>query len=1170
MRYSGVIDKQINTIAVYLSNVLLNHYKSMKKKCLLGHLFDKIHPKIWKTMKLCCVFVWCFVLAGYGNGRAQNQKISLNLNNVSLYEVFSRIKQQTGIRFLYNVEELGQIEGMNIKAEKESVADVLARLFEGTSLRFVFDDEVITVMRREAPQQQRTNVRVSGTVRDVYHNPLPGVTVRLKGTSLGTSTDAEGAYTLNLPEGQHVLVFTMIGMESHEETVGKRTEIHVTLKEETSEMDEVVVTGYFNQAKNSFTGAARTITAEELQAGGNQNILSALQNIDPSFVKLENNNMGSNPNAIPDFQIRGAGSIGGMRDEYNGNPNMPVFIVDGFETTAEKVFDMDPYRVATITLLKDAAATAIYGSRASNGVVVITTTAPASGKMAISYNGDATFYMADLSAYNLCNPEEKLELEVLAGLYDVEKKSYISVNKYHDQAVMQRAYNWRFANIREGVNTYWLDKPLNGLTIAHKHSLRLDGGNDYIRYAMEVNYNNTPGVMKESGRERLGLGFELQYIYKSLTFRNQLNYSRVKATNSPYGSFSKYTRLNPYVKYKDEDGNYIYELEAEDRRSNLFYIYNPLYNTTLDVRDESRYNDLTDLFGIDWQIIEGLRLKGSFSFTLQNTSADVFKPAKHTDFATYTGDDFDRRGSYSASRGDVFNYDASLVLSYFWQSHKHVINSNLGWNIKQSRTKEFSVTAEGFPNERLDYISFATQYEKNGSPAGDEYTSRLVGFLGNLNYSYDERYLFDFSFREDASSQFGADKRWAPFWSAGLGWNLHNEHFMEAADWLQQFKIRGSFGLTGSQNYDPYQAITTYEYLTQNRYHFAVGAIAKAMGNRNLAWQRTWQQNYGIDLTLWNNRIDISADYYIKTSKDVLTAVTLAPSLGFPSYMDNLGEVENRGYELSLRATLIRDQARKIFWSVNGSAIHNQNKLLKISNALKAYNETQDSELDKDLNSDGEKPDVNRPRVRYVEGASMNSIWVNHSLGIDPATGNEVFVARNGDLVSDWSSANYVIGGCSDPDLEGTFGTNFTWKGLSLNATFRYRIGGQTYNQTLVDKVQDVDPRYNVDKRAFEQRWQKPGDKVRFAAFRNELNGINVAYVTRPTSRFVEDYNYLELATLNLSYEFGTAKLQRYGIKRLKAMFYMNDVFHISNVKQERGITYPFARNFSIGLQARF
>ena len=1143
-------------------------------------MYDKfMKKKHWKktflVMRLSCFLACWLTLSAFGTVFSQQKLVNLKVVAESLSNVLMQIKDQTGVKILYNENLLKNYENINLDLNNVEVEEALRQVLANTRFEYEVTDGVIVVKEKKNSFPQQKTVRIQGKVSDEDGAPLPGVTVLIKGTTLGTATDMDGKYSLSVPEGNYILLFTMVGMKTQEVTLKNQTDLNIIMQHETSEMDEVVITGYFHQAKNSFTGAARTITAEELQAGGNQNILSALQNIDPSFVKLENNQLGSNPNAIPDFQIRGAGSISGMRDEYSGNPNMPVFIVDGFETTAEKVFDMDPYRVATITLLKDAAATAIYGSRASNGVVVITTTAPASGKMAVSYNGDATFYMADLSAYNLCNPEEKLELEVLAGLYDVEKKQYFNYgSKFADQAVMQRAYNWRLANIREGVNTYWLDKPLNSLTVAHKHSLRLDGGNDYIRYAMEVNYNNTPGVMKESGRERLGLGLELQYIYKNLTFRNQLNYSRVKATNSPYGSFSEYTRLNPYVKYKDEDGNYIYELEAEDRRSNTgsykFFIYNPLYNTTLDVRDESRYNDLTNLFGIDWQIIEGLRLKGSFSFTLQNTSADVFKPAKHTDFATYTGDDFDRRGSYSASRGDVFDYDASLVLSYFWQANKHVINANLGWNAKQSRTKEFSVMAEGFPNERLDYISFATQYQKNGSPSGNEYTSRLVGFLGNLNYSWDERYLFDLSFREDASSQFGADKRWAPFWSAGLGWNLHNEHFMEGVDWLQQFKIRGSYGLTGSQNYDPYQAITTYEYLTQDRYHFAVGAIAKAMGNRNLAWQRTWQQNYGLDLTLWKNRIDISADYYIKTSKDVLTAVTLAPSLGFSSYMDNLGEVENRGYELSLRATLIRDQSKKIFWSVNGSAIHNKNKLLKISNALKAYNETSDSELDKEPNTDGKKSEVNRPRVRYVEGASMNSIWVNHSLGIDPATGKEIFVARNGDLVTDWSSANYVIGGCTDSKVEGTFGSNFTWKGLSLNMTFRYRIGGQMYNQTLVDKVQDVDPRYNVDKRAFEQRWQEPGDKVRFAAFRTELNVINVAYVTRPTSRFVEDYNYLELATLNLSYEFGTAKLQRCGIKRLKAMFYMNDVFHVSNVKQERGIDYPFARNFSIGLQARF
>ena len=782
-------------------------------------MYDKfMKKKHWKktflVMRLSCFLACWLTLSAFGTVFSQQKLVNLKVVAESLSNVLMQIKDQTGVKILYNENLLKNYENINLDLNNVEVEEALRQVLANTRFEYEVTDGVIVVKEKKNSFPQQKTVRIQGKVSDEDGAPLPGVTVLIKGTTLGTATDMDGKYSLSVPEGNYILLFTMVGMKTQEVTLKNQTELNIIMQHETSEMDEVVITGYFNQAKNSFTGAARTITAEELQAGGNQNILSALQNIDPSFVKLENNQLGSNPNAIPDFQIRGAGSISGMRDEYSGNPNMPVFIVDGFETTAEKVFDMDPYRVATITLLKDAAATAIYGSRASNGVVVITTTAPASGKMAVSYNGDATFYMADLSAYNLCNPEEKLELEVLAGLYDVEKKQYFNYgSKFADQAVMQRAYNWRLANIREGVNTYWLDKPLNSLTVAHKHSLRLDGGNDYIRYAMEVNYNNTPGVMKESGRERLGLGLELQYIYKNLTFRNQLNYSRVKATNSPYGSFSEYTRLNPYVKYKDEDGNYIYELEAEDRRSNTgsykFFIYNPLYNTTLDVRDESRYNDLTNLFGIDWQIIEGLRLKGSFSFTLQNTSADVFKPAKHTDFATYTGDDFDRRGSYSASRGDVFDYDASLVLSYFWQANKHVINANLGWNAKQSRTKEFSVMAEGFPNERLDYISFATQYQKNGSPSGNEYTSRLVGFLGNLNYSWDERYLFDLSFREDASSQFGADKRWAPFWSAGLGWNLHNEHFMEGVDWLQQFKIRGSYGLTGSQNYDPYQAITT-------------------------------------------------------------------------------------------------------------------------------------------------------------------------------------------------------------------------------------------------------------------------------------------------------------------------------------------------------------------------
>ena len=1131
--------------------IMFNHSNKVMKKNI-----QKLN-RIMIKMKLACLVVLLTCSGLSANVWSQQERINLKLEQVSFVQLFDLIQQKTNLKFVFNHEDVQEFKTNKQDFTSKTVKEILDVVFKGKPLTYeVLADHI--VISRVMEEKKKT---IKGSVVDDTGVPLPGVTIRLKNTQLGVSTDVDGCFTILVPEKDNaIFVFSFVGMITKEVKWNGEENLKVILKQDLKEMEEVVVTGYFNKSKESFTGAARTITAEELQMGGNQNILTALQNVDPSFMKIENNLAGSNPNVVPEFQIRGAGSISGIESEYEGNPNSPVFIVDGFETTAEKVYDMDPYRVASITLLKDAAATAIYGSRASNGVVVITTNAPANGKMQVSYNVDASFYIADLSDYNVCNAVEKLEIEKAAGMY-----TSTAVNQ---QITLNKWYSEKLANIKKGYDTYWLDKPLDAVAVAHKHSLRLDGGNENIRYGIELGYSNTPGVMKESGRRRLALGMELQYIYKGLTFRNNLTYSNVKATNSPYGSFSVYAGLNPYVRYKDDDGNYIYKVDK--------YIpigggglgveyFNPLYNTTLNTRDEEKYNDVTNNFGVDWTIMDGLRLKGSFSFTHQNTYEDNFKHAKHTDFATYDDDNFDRRGAYVGARGEKYSYDASLIMTYFYQMEKHVLNANLGWNLQESVTREFTVKTEGFPNENLDYISFATQYEKAGSPSGDEYTSRLVGFLGNVNYSYDERYLLDLSFREDASSRFGSDKRWAPFWSVGLGWNLQNESFLKDVTFINRLKIRGSYGLTGSQNYNPYQAMTTYKYLTGERYHHTVGAEVMALGNEKLGWQRTLQQNYGLDIDLWDERINFTGNYYVKLSKDVLTAVTLPPSLGFGSYMDNLGEVKNYGYELSLRVALLKNPSKQLYWSVNATALHNKNKLMKISNALRAYNDDQDE----DTMSGSKKKESNRPKVRYIEGKSMNSIWVNQSLGVDPATGYELFQAVNGDIVTTWSTDNYVIGGCTDSDLEGTFGTNLVWKGFQLNAIFRYNYGGQVYNQTLVDKVQDADLRKNVDRRVFEDRWQKPGDKVMFTRLIGGATA-NATSVTKPTSRFVEDNNWLELSTLNVSYEFNMNWMKKVGLKRLKALFYMNDVFRVSTVKQERGIAYPFARNFSIGLQARF
>ena len=1132
----------------------------------------KMKMTLWlkeKKCMICLVIALCICPILNVQATMQEQRITLSLKNVTVEAAMSKVEALLHHSFFVNRASVNMNRMVSLELNNATLEVLVEKLF-GKGFKYEMINEIIVISKKQGENvpaqaqqpQQAKDIIVTGVVLDDLGEAIPGASVLLKGTTQGIATSIDGKFSLKVPadhKGKKIIVtVSFVGMKKVDrEYTGKP--LTIKLEEDMAVIGDVVVNGYFQQAKNSFTGAARSISQDELQQANNQNILSALQNIDPSFVKIENNLMGSDPNMVPDFQIRGSSSLSSMESEYSGNPNMPVFIVDGFEVSAEKVFDMDSYRVASITLLKDAAATAVYGSRASNGVVVITTNVPTKGKLQLSYNVDASIYMADLSDYDLCNAVEKLQIEQMAGMYK-------SINVAH-QIQLNEAYNMKKSNILKGYDTYWLDKPIDKSAIAQKHSLRLDGGTDNIRYGMELNYSDTPGVMKESGRKRVGIGMDLQYMYKNITFKNRLTYSDVSATNSPYGTFSSYAKLNPYVRYMNDEGNYIYKVDEFFPVGVLgsYPSYNPLFNTTLRTKDENSYSDLTNNFSIDWTILEGLRLKGNFTVMRRNSDTDVFKPAKHTDFAKYSASEFDRRGSYVASRGESTTYNANAVLTYFWQMKKHVINSNLGWNMQENVNKSFTVHAEGFPNENLDYISFAAQYKKNGSPSGSEYTSRLVGFLGNVNYSYDEKYLMDFSFRGDASSRFGSDNRWAPFWSAGLGWNIHNEKLLKDIKWIDRLKIRASYGLTGSQEYNPYQAITMYKYETGVRYHNSIGATVMAMGNEELGWQRTTQQNYGLDVDLWQNRIMLTANFYIKDSKDVLTSVTLPPSLGFGSYMDNLGEVQNLGYELDVRVAILENKKDRLYWSVNGSAMRNKNKLRKISNALKAYNEKQDNESSTGTTTSGS----NRPKVRYIEGQSMNSIWVNQSLGIDPATGNELFRAINGDVVTDWSSDNYVIGGCSDATMEGLFGTNFSWKGFQLNMIFRYSCGGYIYNQTLVDKVQDADLRYNVDRRVFLDRWKKPGDEVMFAKFGDGF-GANVGHVTKPTSRFIEKNNYLDLATLNLAYDFNMPWMKRIGLKRLKATFYMNDLFHLSTVKRERGTSYPYARNFSIGLQARF
>lgn len=476
-------------------------------------------------------------------------RVTLNMKNASLSEVFSEIKRQTNLSFMFSNDDLKDVKRKDVQMKNVTVDEAMKKCLEGTGLEYELTNNVVVIHQSAAKMEKAQQVTLSGTVRDKDGQTLPGVSVVIKGTSLGGATDIDGKYRFTVPLAKDmILIFSFVGMETKEVVYKGESTLDVTLDSDITEMAEVVVTGIFTRKADSYTGAVTTIKKEELQRVGNQNVLQSLKNIDPSFQVLENNEFGSDPNKVPDIQMRGASNFSDMKDKYQTNPNQPLFIVDGFEQSIEKVMDMDMNRVASITLLKDATAKALYGSKGANGVVVIETVTPEAGKMRVSYSGNLSIQAPDLGSYDLANAAEKLEIEKRAGVY-TDKLGRPDVQQQYDEK-----YNEYYKEILRGVDTYWLEKPLR-VGVGHKHSLNFEGGDDIIRYSIDFSYNKVAGVMKGSDREVISGGFNFQYRYGKFIFRDQLSVTFNKADESPYGAFSEYAKLNPYWRAYNDDGS---------------------------------------------------------------------------------------------------------------------------------------------------------------------------------------------------------------------------------------------------------------------------------------------------------------------------------------------------------------------------------------------------------------------------------------------------------------------------------------------------------------------------------------------------------------------------------------------------------------------------------------
>ncbi|WP_207424346.1 SusC/RagA family TonB-linked outer membrane protein [Desertivirga brevis] len=1095
----------------------------------------------------------------------QTTVIQLELKNESLTSALQRIEKQTTFRFLYRKDDVGIIKGLTMPRTTGSVEVVLNKLLKGTSLGFrqVNKHIVISSGRISAQEEANNSVvqalsdpfAINGRIVDEKDEPFPGATVWVKGTRTGAVANSKGYFTVTVPDSSALLEFRFIGYVTLEVSVKSGAYRLVKMQPEKKMLGEVTIsTGMFDRKAGSFTGAVSTFSGADLKVITNQNVLQGLAILDPSFQIIENNDLGSDPNRLPVIQLRGQTGFSNLSTDYSNVPNQPLFILDGFETTLQKVYDLNINMVKSITILKDASAKAIYGAKAGNGVVVIETVTPQAGALRISYNVSTNITAPDLSSYRLTNSTEKVEAEYLAGKYASAIPDV--------QSTLIRSYATNLKAALDGVDTYWLSKPLqNG--VGQRHSVFLEGGDDAMRYSANLNYNNLKGVMKGSDRETLSGTVNLQYRLRKFSFRNNLMIDRNRAENSPYGSFSEYTRMNPYWRIFDETGALIPTYTSFSNQ-----IYNPLYNASLNSINGDRYTMITENFYTDYNPVKDLRLTARVGITSQNNEASLFYPATHTRFMgiSPTSAEYLNRGEFTRTNGKLNTYSTDLLAAYNLQFGKNQLLLNAGFSANESKTESTAFTMVGFPNDNIVDIAYGNSYKPNTKANGVENTSRSVGITSALNYAYDNRYLADLTYRTNASSQFGTNQRWGDFWSAGLGWNLQNESFIKNLKFINLLKVRGSAGSTGTLGFSSYQSMATYQYITNQNYNGDMGFTLMGLANPDLRWQKVMDYNIGTDATFFN-RLSLRFDYFIKDTKGLLTDQIIAPSAGFSNYKENIGEVRNKGYQVSANMRVFAGKYSSFNVFVNGQ--HATNRIRNVSNSILALNNSNDNLTQRP----GETLEQNRARrqrvySRYVPGQSMNAIWAVPSLGIDPTNGKEIFTKKDGSLTYVWSADDYVVAGDNNPDFIGTFGTNFRFGNFTGNLTMGYRLGGQTYNSTLVQKVENADFNYNVDIRALEERWKTPGQ----VSLYKDIADISS---TQPTTRFVQDLDELIVSAIGFGYTFNNplSKLKISKSDRrsnLTASMNLNDLARFSTVKTERGVDYPFARTISFSLQASF
>lgn len=1117
----------------------------MKNNTLSGRYCFK-NPRfkqIFRIMRISTFLLMVCVFCSYaGNAHSQNAKVSIHMNNVKLDKILNEIENQTDYLFIYNNQvDINKIT--SVKVKNEAVAQVLDRILSGTGINYELEGTHIILTTEaikdlHAQQQAKT---VTGTVTDVSGEPIIGANIRIKGTTTGTITDIDGNFSIEA-EPQSVIEVSYIGYLTQETVINNQKSIRFLLKEDTKTLDEVVVIGYGVQKKADLTGSVANINTEKLNTQSNANIGQALQG---KIAGVDIVSQGGAPGSGTRIMVRGIGTL---------NNASPLYIVDGMYMNS--IDHINPNDIASIDVLKDASSAAIYGSRAANGVIIVTT------KEGSNTEGKP---IIDLSV-NLGISTASKFLDML------DAKGWAEVTTIARQAIGKPALDMA-TDLANKPDNDWQDIMFRP-ALMQNYNLAVKGGGKYSTYYTGLGYFNQDGIVKGTNYQRYNIQSKNDYKRGIFSAGTNLiiSFSHDKPLHQELrgGMIGTILQSVPTLeKYDDtREGGY------GGTYGDVVNIPHPL--AIIDDNIMDRYNENVKIFAnlyAQIELFKGLKYKlnltPDFSFERYKNYLNKYDFGLATNSITQLTERQRRRRNILVE--NLLTFDRTFG--------EHKISALAGYTYQDSRFRHIQAYGEGLP-QGLEEIDAATT---NRSNEGNSWRSVLTSILGRVFYSYQNKYLFTATIRRDGSSKFGKNNRYGYFPSFSLGWNVAEEKFMENVHWLDQLKLRGGYGVLGNQEIDNYQyssTITTGINYPDGNGGLLQGAFPKNFANPDIKWEETAMTNVGIDFMAFNNRLSLTADYYVKNTKDILLTVPIPISSGGANDpIRNAGKIRNNGFEFNLGWM---DQPNPdISYGINLIGSFNKNKVIAMGSESGSIK--------------GGSTNQNITTSETKAGYPIGGYWLISTAGyfnsqeevdayakdgkkIKPAAepGDIKFVDANNDGVI--NDDDRVFQGSPFPDFTFALNGNMRYKNFDLSIGLQGVLGNKIYNATR-QTLEDVTKGSNFLASCLD--YWTPENKN---ASHPRLTWDDPNRNTRAESdRYLENGSYLRLRSVQLGYTFPQTWFKG-AIQHARVYINAENLFTITsysgyspdvnadnaNYRGFDNFIYPTNRTFMLGLNVTF